>query len=40
MSKLRWSDELDNFYPAGRTPGTSGTQFRGRQSKGHRATTA
>jgi hypothetical protein len=36
MSKLRWSDELGNFYPAGRTPGSTGTQFRGRNSSGHR----
>jgi hypothetical protein len=40
MSKLRWSDELGNFYPAGRAPGTTGTQFRGRNSRGHRPATA
>jgi len=36
MSKLRWSEELGNFYPAGAEPGPTGERFRGRDSTYHR----
>ncbi|MBN2452087.1 MAG: hypothetical protein JXR77_16995 [Lentisphaeria bacterium] len=40
MSKLRWNAGLENFHPAGSAPGTTGLNYRGRRSRGHRGPAA